>query len=299
MERMLKRRQQFVREAVAPMKMYAVMLVWTGLLTLQAPPATEPVFEDPSAKGSLVRFDSPDIPYEFQGVWADQQENCYLVGDRGGRASISEGAIGADRVVQVEGYSDHPAIVVTLRKRRGETRQLALDISRDGETLRMEERARDRSGLLVRCPSPPDGYTPPNPDVRDVALEADHACKAGDFARLFAAITRSPFVQRRFFAPRIVVRDSTGARQVTGREFGSLPVRHDDFGYRLTVGSDAYTEVSVEFREGKDGQIEVLWFPRYPVGHESEGASPDRLMFRKGGRCWELSGYIISASRHA
>jgi hypothetical protein len=281
------------------MKMYVVMLVWTGLRALQASPATEPVFENPSAKGSLIRLDSPDIPYEFQGVWADRLENCYLAGDRGVQASISAGAIGADRAVKVEGYSDHPAILVTLRQRRGGTRQLALDVTRDGKTLRLEEPTRDRSDLLVRCPPPPSGYTPPNPDVRDVALEADHACKAGDFARLFAAITRSPFVQRRFFAPRIVVRDSTGARQVTGREFGSLPVRHDDFGYRLTVGSDAYTEVSVEFREAEDGQIEVLWFPRYPVGRESEGASPDRLMFRKGGRCWELSAYIISASRHA
>lgn len=281
------------------MKMYAVMLVWTGLRALQASPATEPVFEDPSAKGSLIRLDSPDIPYEFQGVWADRLENCYLAGDRGVQASISAGAIGADRVVQVEGYSDHPAIVVTLRKRRGETRQLALDISRDGETLRMEERARDRSGLLVRCSSPPDGYTPPNPDVRDIAHVADHACKAGDFARLFVAITRSPFVQRRYFAPWIIVSDSTGARQVARREFGSLPVRHDEFGYRLAIDSDAYTELTVEFREAGDGRIEVLWFPRYPVGSDSEGALPDRLIFSKGGRCWELTGHIKSASRYA
>jgi hypothetical protein len=280
------------------MKMLVVALVWAGILSLPVAVGAqpEPEFEDPSAKGSLIPFDHPVIPFEFLGVWADRIENCYVSADRGVQVSISARAIGKDRVAAVEGYSDHPALVATLQKRRGARRVVTLDISRGGGNIRISEPLRERTDLLLRCPPPPDGYEPPNPDEKEIAVEAGRACRTGDFVRLFAAITRSRFVQRRYFGEEIIVSSLSGNRPVSRREFGYLPLRHDDYGYRLATASDWYTQVEVEFLEAGNESMEVRWFERYPTRRDAQAAPRDRLMFRRGGSCWELSGYLTSAS---
>jgi hypothetical protein len=271
------------------MQMYLVAMVWTGALTLAQPGTAEPEFEDPAAKGSLFGFDHPRIPYPYEGVWADRPENCHALADRGVQVIISAGAIGHDRVALVEGYSDHSAVVVTLQGRRGKQRRVMLDISLDNQAIRIGEQVQDRSDLLYRCPPPPDGFAPENPDVRDLASEAERACKAKDFPRLFDAITRSRFVQRRYLARRILISDPSGSRSVTQSGFGVLPVRHDTYGYRLTTGSDWYTQLELEFREMEDRSIEVRWFERYPRSFAEGSALPGYLIFRRTRECWELS----------
>jgi hypothetical protein len=116
-----------------------------------AAPASGRKFEDPKAKGSLMEADAAVMPERYVGHWADKAANCYISADRGVQLPISPLAFGGRELVRVEGYSDHPAVVVTVKEDDGgDEARIFLDISLDSQRLKV------RHGKTVtdfrRCP---------------------------------------------------------------------------------------------------------------------------------------------------
>jgi hypothetical protein len=132
-------------------------------LSWGAPAAQENVaFEDPSSKGSLIEYDYKRIPRRFRGLWADQLQNCHTMADRGVQVRISKFTIGSRHVLKVEGYSDHPAIVVTVVNDMRRPERLDLDISTDNQYIRLKPDSADEMSLLRRCPIKQDAPRPKN-----------------------------------------------------------------------------------------------------------------------------------------
>jgi hypothetical protein len=134
-----------------------------ALLSCGALAAQENVaFEDPSSKGSLVDHDYNRVPRSFRGLWADRLQNCYTTADRGVQLRLSTFAVGSRHVLKVEGYSDHPAIVVTVVNDMGERERLDLDISDNNHYIRLNHRSGGEMFLLRRCPTKQDAPRPQN-----------------------------------------------------------------------------------------------------------------------------------------
>ena len=245
-------------------------------------------FTDPSAKGSLMFFDLPLIPQEYHGVWADRLSNCYISADRGVQASISAGAIGQERVTSVEGYSDHPGVIVTLTRDGGEHRRLALDISLDGRHVQIRDLKSERENLLQKCPPPPSGYLPPNPDVRQWFEAAQQACKTRYFPDFFEAVARSREVQRQFLAPRITVLGAEGRQPIPRKQYRQLPIELRDTSYILTDRSNGIVDVVVEIVERNGGIRQVNWYQVDGAGDRIADGYSGWLLFEKANVCWVL-----------
>ena len=109
-------------------------------------------FADPGAKGSLMIYDRPVVPERYRGLWADRLESCGAVGDRGMQVQIFERMVGTARVTQVEGYSDHPAIVVTTDHPDPGQDRLFLDLSIDRQWMHLSFGHGTGETELRRCP---------------------------------------------------------------------------------------------------------------------------------------------------
>jgi hypothetical protein len=110
-------------------------------------------FADPDARGSLIAYDRPHIPERFHGLWADRLQNCGAVGDRGVQMAIAGQSIGTAHVTAVEGYTDHPAIMVTLDQPDPGQDQLYLDMSLDERWLNIQTGYGRQETRLRRCPA--------------------------------------------------------------------------------------------------------------------------------------------------
>lgn len=98
-----------------------------------------------------MEMDAPVMPERFVGHWADKAANCYISADRGVQLPISPLSLGGRKLVKVEGYSDHPAVVVTVKDddSGGEVR-IFLDISLDNKRLKV--RHAETVTDFGRCP---------------------------------------------------------------------------------------------------------------------------------------------------
>jgi hypothetical protein len=125
------------------------MTVGAGLLAALAVLAAEPEFTDPAFKGMPSPSDRPRIPAEYHGRWARDLAQCRR---KAKVLVITRSTLAGQRVAQVHGYSDHPAIFV--RRRLGSDRGLgpAFDISLDGQWLRRSDGFGAQPVLLQRCP---------------------------------------------------------------------------------------------------------------------------------------------------
>ena len=110
-------------------------------------------FEPTSAKGSLMIYDRPVVPERYRGLWADRLENCGAVGDRGMQVQLFERMVGTAQVTQVEGYSDHPAIVVSTDHPDPGQDRLFLDLSTDERWLKLSFGYGTPETVLRRCPN--------------------------------------------------------------------------------------------------------------------------------------------------
>lgn len=109
-------------------------------------------FADPGDKGSLMIYDRPVVPERFRGLWANRLESCGAVGDRGMQVQIFEHMVGTARVTQVEGYSDHLAIVVSTDHPDAGQDKLFLDLSIDQQRLKLSLGYGTPETVLHRCP---------------------------------------------------------------------------------------------------------------------------------------------------
>lgn len=113
-----------------------------------------PTFSDSAAKGSLMVPSDRPILVVFHGVRAEPSALCARPGHRKARLVIGARAINALRVVGVEAYSDHPAIVARLRDNGGGERPVFLDISRNSLYIHVSTVSGDRGHILRRCARP-------------------------------------------------------------------------------------------------------------------------------------------------
>ncbi|MDR7231793.1 hypothetical protein J2X45_002896 [Caulobacter sp. BE264] len=129
---------------------FLVLLLSAGLTSVEV----APTFSDSAAKGSLMVLAGRSIPVAFHGVWAEPSDLCARPGDRKARLVIGPRAINALRVVGVEAYSDHPAIVARLRDKSGGKRRLFLDISTNHRYIRVSTGSGDHGQIWRRCARP-------------------------------------------------------------------------------------------------------------------------------------------------
>ena len=110
-------------------------------------------FEPASAKGSLMIYDRPEVPERYRGLWGDRLANCGAAGDRGMQVQIFDRMVGEAQVTQVEGYSDHPAIVVSTDHPDPGQDRLFLDLSTDEQRLKLSFGYDTPETVLRRCPN--------------------------------------------------------------------------------------------------------------------------------------------------
>ena len=252
------------------------------------------VFEDPAAKGSLMAFDTVAIPLAFHGTWADKIENCYAVSDRGRQVSIAPIAIGFAPVLKVEGYSDHPAIVVTLQSGEGGSQRVTLDIALDGKHISLMAAGRDAADILVRCPAP-WAHTPATNIVDAGWLEqADGACRSRYFELFLEAFLASPAVRSRHLAPRILVSTPGRKRSVPNHQYLRIPIRMLDYVYVINDGSPRPETLKVDVLLRPHGEYRVAWV-RATYDGRGEGeivetyGLPGQLTFAPHAGCWRLT----------
>lgn len=99
-----------------------------------------------------MAYDRPLIPLRFHGLWADRQESCGLTGDRGVQMRISAQFLSSAQVTAVEGYSDHPAIMVSTDHPDPAQDQTYLEPSLDGQSLKVNSGYGRPETRLRRCP---------------------------------------------------------------------------------------------------------------------------------------------------
>jgi hypothetical protein len=128
------------------------VVTFLAVCPLPASATEPPVFEDSAAKGSLMSAAYPAIPKDYRGHWADRLENCYATADRGQQVTISDTAIGSETVLQVDGYSDHRAIIVVLTSEDGAHSTAFLDIALDGRYISIRSQDMHDPDILLRCP---------------------------------------------------------------------------------------------------------------------------------------------------
>jgi hypothetical protein len=243
-------------------------------------------FEDPAAKGSLMIFESPIIPSAYHGVWADKPVNCYATSDRGVQASITSGAIGIGRVEQIEGYSDHPAIVVTLISDDGSSRRVALDVSVDGRHVKISDLDTDRISLLQKCPSPPEGHMPASSDDVQLFEQAKGARGTKDFSAFLTAIAHSVHAQRQYLAKQITVIEPEGRKVIPKKRYGPTPFELVDHSYMLADRSNRYVETAVDVLETDGGDRCVDWTAIDLDSDVRMERPSERLRFVRSRNCW-------------
>ncbi len=104
-------------------------------------------------KGSHIALDFSVLPFRYRGTWADRLENCYATSDRGRQITFSANTIGFDRIVKVEGHSDHTGVLVTVSDEGGEIDRIFLDISSAGSAITIRHAGSGAFDILMRCPS--------------------------------------------------------------------------------------------------------------------------------------------------
>jgi hypothetical protein len=190
-------------------------------------------FTDPGFKGSLIAYDRPRIPEEYRSLWADRKASCAHPESSDSRVRIGTFNIDKRRVVRVETYSDHPAIVVGMR---GEP-EAWIDIALDGNHISLRRGNGTETKILLRCPDP-SGASPAHDEDREAWLnEAHAACKTDDFDLFSDAFLRSADVRRRYVGKQVTLIGPTETRKVSRRFYirGSLPLR--DFSVFATANS--------------------------------------------------------------
>lgn len=254
-------------------------------------------FEDPAMKGSLTAFDYPTIPPEYHGTWADRSANCYATSDRGRQVTLSASAIGFDRLLKVEGYSDHPAVLVTAQSAEEGVIRVFLDISLDRSHIEIRRAGADAAEVLIRCP-PPSAVADPASIADDGWLsQAEGACQSGEFGLFLEAFMSSEFIERRYLAPRIRIVTPAKATSVPAHQYRPVPIRSLDYSYVLNDGSFAQ-KVSAEFTALPDGGYRLDW--RRTSHDPSEDADevdqatglygpPGWLIFERTATCWQLA----------
>lgn len=260
--------------------------------------ARDPVrFEDPEMKGSLIAYDYPVLPSEYHGTWADFAANCYATADRGRQVTLTENAIGFDRFVKVEGYSDHPAVLVTARSQDGEFVSVFLDISLDGTHISVRPAGTEATEVLVRCPPPTEHSESASIAHEGWLSQVAGACQTGEFSFFLEAFMYSDFVQRRYLAPRIRIISPARTVSIPAHQYRPLPIRQLDYRYVLNDGSKTPVEVTVSELDG--GGYRLDWQRKdraddetYPSDEEEEAPKlfgpPGWLIFERTPDCWQL-----------
>ena len=108
-------------------------------------------FPDPGERGSLIIYDHPVMPERYRGLWANRLESCGAVGDRGMQVEVSAQMVGTANITRIEGYSDHPAIVVSTDHPDPGQDRLFLDLSIDQRWLKLSMGYNTPDVMLRRC----------------------------------------------------------------------------------------------------------------------------------------------------
>jgi hypothetical protein len=257
----------------------------------------KPVFEDPAMKGSLAWKDYPSISAEYRGHWADRIENCYASADRGRQVNISDIAIGFETVLQVEGYSDHPAVAVSLLSEDGTRYRLLMDISLDNKFLSLQREGIEPPLLFSRCPEMTRPTHLYNEADAGWGNQARGACQSNQFDMFFEAFVASKWVQRHSLAPKIRIVTPGRSRSKRSHQYLRLPIRLIDYHYAINDASRAPEHVTTEIVSLPNGAYRVNWV-RSAIQDLQEGEAygaqptygpPGWLKFvRDRQNCWKL-----------
>lgn len=278
------------------------------LLIASAPTFADPAptFTDPAAKGSLMILENPRIPASYHGAWADDPGNCGQTGDRGVRIVIGSTDVETLRVIGVEVYSDHPAIVVVLRGQSGDQRRLFLDIADDGNHIGVSMGFGSREKILRRCPQSSSQPNDPSYDTDTGWMEqAQSACKDNDFAGFSEAFFRSPFVQRHFLALSVqVVRPHASPVKIARHNYLPPPISRLDDIHIFEDGSKDPEKLHLAVKPLPGGDFAVHWM-RAEYDDQRAGDGPGylvrtygpkgRLTFHKAEQCWQLTEDTIDS----
>jgi hypothetical protein len=249
-------------------------------------------FTDPSFKGSLIAYDRPRIPEDYRGLWADRQASCARPDRSGSNISIGTFAIDQKRVVRVETYSDHPAIVVSMRG----TPDAWLDIALDGNHISLRRGNGTGTKILMRCPDTPDSLTAKDAYSDAWLSEAKLACKTDDFDIFGDTFLRSVSVRRQYVGKQVTLNGPFETRNVSRRFYtrSSLPLR--DFSVFATARSREMAGVSVSSSRLQNDLYRIGWLSHYEVvtiGPDGEQQQRLRrlagwLDFSRSKGCWRL-----------
>ncbi len=245
-------------------------------------------FTDPSFKGSLVAYDRPRIPEQYRGIWADRLANCVAGSSQVDRIEIETFAIGGHRVVKVETYSDHPAVIVTLRG----APQAWLDIALDQNHISRRRHSTEPQ-VLMRCPNSASNVA----DRQGWLDEAQAACENDDFDLFSDVFLRSPEVRRKYVAKQVKLIGPTETSKLPRQRYNQIPFALRDYRAFETSTSRESANMSVSSGELPNGLFRIDWL-RTDVADGSEIRDDDIephvrrtagwLIFSKNRGCWQL-----------
>jgi hypothetical protein len=266
-------------------------VILTALAALQpvGQPPTDIEFTDPSFKGSLMAYERPRIPAAYQGRWADRPTSCAGSATDGIRLQIGTFAIDRQRVTKVQTYSDHPAIVVTLRNAAEEWLDIALD------EKHISLRRGNGTIILMRCPDPPAPLKAQDTEDEGWLDEAKAGCKADDFYLFSDAFLSSPLVQRRYLAEKIMLVGPAGAQRISRKHYRRLPIVLRDYRVFMNDGSRKPERVKIDRHALSNGAYRLEWaravFAEGSSAHDEEYqyGLPGWLIFSKHKGCWRLT----------
>jgi hypothetical protein len=265
-----------------------------ALFASQPPISGEPRFDDPAIRGMPFYTEQPRIARAYRGTWADRAENCYAVADRGRQVEIGLHAIGRHAVRRTSMFSDYPAMIVEVAGDYGETVTVHLDLSEDGNFLKIADSGKD-ADVMVRCPPPPEvadlSWTGP----AGWTEQARAACKARDFDSFFEAYLASQPVQWAHRARRVKIVDGSGSRQVDGQSLDLPPLMMTEYGRYVMRGEgpdESFDPVAITLAPAGRGRWRVEWsrakfLEDGSVDYRFGPAGWMRFDRRKG--CWQLT----------
>lgn len=264
------------------------------LVAAQAVSLPLPHFDDPAERGAPFFTETPRISRAYRGTWADRIESCYATSDRGRQVEIGLHAIGRHAVRRTSTFSDYPAMIVEVANDEGDVQTVHLDLSEDGNFLKIGESGKD-DDVMVRCPPPSDLDAQDMTEPSSWEVQAQAACAVRDFDSFFEAYMASPPVQRAHRARRVKMTGSAGPRGPDPQSHDELPpFLMTEYGRYVARGAapDAdMSPVAVDLVPYGRGRWRVEWSPAkfFEDGSVDYRFGPAGwMLFDRRAGCWTL-----------